>query len=74
MKKIIIKQLKDGYQGILARKENGWTTEELTHYTIGVSNTLADLINEFLGGGFITEKEAEEIEEVFSSTIDTLEF
>lgn len=74
MNKIIIKQIKDGYQGILARKENGWTNEELNSYTTGVSNTLADLVNDFLGGGFITEKEAEEIEEVFSSTIDTLEF
>jgi hypothetical protein len=74
MKAIIIKQLKDGYNGILARKENGWTNEELDSYTAGVSNTLFDLINDLQGGGFITDKEAEEIEEVFSNTIDTLEF
>lgn len=74
MKSIIIKQLKDGYQGILERKENGWTKEELNNYTAGVSNTLADLINELQGNDFITDKEAEEIEEVFSTTIDTLEF
>lgn len=74
MKSIIIKQIKDGYQGILERKENGWTNEELNSYTAGVSNTLADLFNELQGNGFITDKEAEEIEEVFSTTIDTLEF
>lgn len=74
MKSIIIKQIKDGYKGILERKENGWTTEELIDYTAGVSNTLADLINELQGNDFITDKEAEEIEEVFSTTIDTLEF
>ena len=74
MKSIIIKQIKDGYNGILARKENGWTKEELSDYTAGVSNTLADLFNELQGSSFITDKEAEEIEEVFSTTIDTLEF
>lgn len=74
MKAIIIKQIKDGYKGILARKENGWTNEELDSYTAGVSNTLFDLINDLQGEGFITDKEAEEIEEVFSNTIDTLEF
>lgn len=74
MKAIIIKQIKDGYNGILARKENGWTKEELSDYTAGVSNTLVDLFNELQGNGFITDKEAEEIEEVFSTTIDTLEF
>ena len=74
MKSIIIKQIKDGYNGILARKENGWTKEELSDYTAGVSNTLVDLFNELQGNGFITDKEAEEIEEVFSTTIDTLEF
>lgn len=74
MKAIIIKQIKDGYNGILARKENGWTNEELDSYTAGVSNTLFDLINDLQGEGFITDKEAEEIEEVFSNTIDTLEF
>lgn len=74
MKSIIIKQIKDGYNGILARKENGWTNEELNNYTAGVSNTLADLFNELQGNDFITDKEAEEIEEVFSNTIDTLEF
>lgn len=46
----------------------------LDSYTAGVSNTLFDLINDLQGGGFITDKEAEEIEEVFSNTIDTLEF
>lgn len=74
MKAIIIKQIKDGYNGIIARKENGWTNKELDSYTAGVSNTLFDLINDLQGGGFITDKEAEEIEEVFSNTIDTLEF
>lgn len=74
MKSIIIKQIKDGYNGILARKENGWTNEELNNYTAGVSNTLVDLFNELQGSSFITDKEAEEIEEVFSTTIDTLEF
>lgn len=74
MKAIIIKQLKDNYKGILERKENGWTKEELTNYTAGVSNTLFDLINDLQGGGFITDKEAEEIEAVFSNTIDTLKF
>ncbi|BAF81406.1 hypothetical protein EFP_138 [Enterococcus phage EF24C] len=74
MKSIIIKQIKDGYQGILDRKENGWTKEELSDYTAGVSNTLVDLFNELQGSSFITDEEAEEIEEVFSTTIDTLEF
>lgn len=74
MKKIIIKQLNDGYKGILERKENGWTKEELADYTAGVSNTLVDLFNDLQDIGAITEKEAEEIEEVFSNTIDTLEF
>ncbi|WDQ27774.1 CtsR C-terminal dimerization domain protein [Enterococcus phage 53] len=74
MKAIIIKQIKDGYKGILERRNNGWADEELNSYTTGVSNTLADLINELQGNGFITDKEAEEIEEVFSTTIDTLEF
>ena len=74
MKSIIIKQIKDGYKGILERKENGWTNEELNSYTAGVSNTLVDLFNELQGSSFITDKEAEEIEEVFSTTIDTLEF
>lgn len=74
MKKIIIKQIKDGYNGILERRNEGWTNDELNCYTTATSNTLFDLINDLLGGGFITEKEAEEIEEVFSSTIDTLEF
>lgn len=74
MKAIIIKQLKDGYKGILERRNNGWANEELNSYTTGVSNTLFDLINDLQGGGFITDKEAEEIEEIFSNTIDTLEF
>ncbi|UVD43059.1 hypothetical protein [Enterococcus phage TJE1] len=74
MKAIIIKQLKDNYKGILERKENGWTKEELVNYTAGVSNSLFDLINDLQGGGFITDKEAKEIEAVFSNTIDTLEF
>lgn len=74
MKSIIIKQIKDGYKGILERRNNGWTTEELIDYTAGVSNTLADLIDDLQGSSFITDKEAEEIEEVFSTTIDTLEF
>ena len=74
MKAIIVKQLRDGYKGIIARKENGWTNEELNTYTAGVSNTLFDFINNLQSGGLITEKEAEEIEEVFSNTIDTLEF
>lgn len=74
MKAIIIKRLKEDYKGILERKENGWTKEELVNYTAGVSNSLFDLINDLQGGGFITDKEAEEIEEVFSNTIDTLEF
>lgn len=74
MKAIIIKRLKEDYRSILERKENGWTKEELVNYTAGVSNSLFDLINDLQGGGFITDKEAEEIEEVFSNTIDTLEF
>lgn len=74
MKSIIIKQIKDGYKGILERRNNGWADEELNSYTTGVSNTLADLIDELQGNGFITDKEAEEIEDVFSTTIDTLEF
>lgn len=74
MKKLAIKQIKDNYKGILARKENGWTKEELYTFTAGVSNTLDNFINELHEKGFITDKEREEIEEVFSNTIDTLEF
>lgn len=74
MKKLAIKQIKDNYKGILARKENGWTKEELINFTAGVSNTLDNFINELHAKGFITDKEREEIEEVFSNTIDTLEF
>lgn len=74
MKEIIIKRLKEDYKGILERKENGWTKEELTSYIAGVSNSLFDLINDLHAGGLLTDKEAEEIDEIFSNTIDTLEF
>ena len=74
MKNIIIKQLKDGYKEILERRNNGWTDEELNSYTAGVSNTLFELINDLQDNGVISEEEAEEIEEVFSNTIDILNF
>lgn len=74
MKEIIIKRLKEDYRGILERKENGWTKEELTNYTAGVSNSLFDLINDLQYNDIISKEEAEEIEEVFSNTIDTLTF
>ncbi|AKC05021.1 hypothetical protein [Enterococcus phage EFLK1] len=74
MKSIIIKQIKDGYKGILERRNNGWADEELNSYTTGVSNTLFELINDLQDNGVISEEEAEEIEEVFSNTIDILNF
>ncbi|WFZ97323.1 hypothetical protein [Enterococcus phage PEF1] len=74
MKEIIIKRLKEDYRGILERKENGWTKEELTNYTAGVSNSLFDLINDLQDNDIISREDSEEIEEVFSNTIDTLEF
>lgn len=74
MKNIIIKQLKDGYKGILERRNNGWANEELNSYTTGVSNTLFELINDLQDNGIISKEEAEEIDEVFSNTIDTLKF
>lgn len=74
MKEIIIKRLKEDYRGILERKENGWTKEELTSYTAGVSNSLFDLINDLQDNDIISKEDSEEIEEVFSNTIDTLEF
>lgn len=74
MKEIIIKRLKEDYRGILERKENGWTKEELVNYTAGVSNSLFDLINDLQYNDIISREDSEEIEEVFSNTIDTLEF
>ncbi len=74
MKEIIIKRLKEDYRGILERKENGWTKEELTNYTAGVSNSLFDLINDLQDNDIISREDSEEIEEVFSNTIDTLTF
>lgn len=74
MKNIIIKQLKDGYKGILERRNNGWANEELNSYTTGVSNTLFELINDLQDNGIISKEEYEEIDEVFSNTIDTLNF
>lgn len=74
MKTIIIKQIKDNYKGILERKANGWNNEELSNYTAGVSNTLFDLINDLQANNIISNEESNEIEEVFSNTIDTLDF
>lgn len=74
MKEIIIKRLKEDYRGILERKENGWTKEELTSYIAGVSNSLFDLINDLQDNDIISKEDSEEIEEIFSNTIDTLEF
>lgn len=74
MKAIIIKRLKEDYRSILERKENGWTKEELVNYTAGVSNSLFDLINDLQDNDIISKEDSEEIEEVFSNTIDTLEF
>lgn len=74
MKEIIIKRLKEDYRSILERKENGWTKEELVNYTAGVSNSLFDLINDLQYNDIISKEDSEEIEEVFSNTIDTLEF
>lgn len=74
MKAIIIKRLKEDYRSILERKENGWTKEELVNYTAGVSNSLFDLINDLQYNDIISKEDSEEIEEVFSNTIDTLEF
>lgn len=74
MKEIIIKRLKEDYKGILERKENGWTKEELTSYIAGVSNSLFDLINDLQDNDIISKEDSEEIEEIFSNTIDTLEF
>lgn len=74
MKAIIIRQIKEDYKGILERKENGWTKEELTSYIAGVSNSLFDLINDLQDNDIISKEDSEEIEEIFSNTIDTLEF
>ncbi|QAX97488.1 hypothetical protein EfsSzw1_13 [Enterococcus phage EfsSzw-1] len=74
MKEIIIKRLKEDYKGILERKENGWTKEELTSYIAGVSNSLFDLINDLQDNDIISKEDSEEIEEIFSNTIDTLTF
>ena len=74
MKDTIIKRIKDSYKDILTLMEYGWTNDELNNYAAGVSNTLFDLIDDLQSGDFISDKEAEEIEEVFSNTIDTLEF
>lgn len=73
MKNIIIKQLKDNYQGILERKENGWKTEDLINYTAGISNSLFDFINDLHDNNFISDKDLEEIEEVFIDTIDKVD-
>lgn len=74
MKEIIIKQIKENYRDILTLNEYGWSKEALINYAAGVSNSLFYIINDLHEKNFITDKEAEEIEEVFSSTIDTLEF
>ena len=74
MKEIIIKQIKENYRNILTLNEYGWSKDALNNYAAGVSNSLYDIINDLHEKSFITDKEEAEIDEVFSNTIDTLEF
>lgn len=74
LKQIVAKQIKDGYKGILDRKENGWGKNDLINFTAGLSNSLNDLVNDLHENKLLTDTEAKELEDVLYNTLDTLEF
>lgn len=74
MKDAIIKEIKEQYQGILLREENGWSKDKLRAYNSGVSNTLTNLMNTLYNDGTISSDEYVAIDDVFCSTLDTLDF
>lgn len=74
MKDAIIKQIKEQYQRILLCEENGWSKDKLRAYNSGVSNTLTDLMIDLYNDGTISSDEYDAIDDVFCTTLDTLDF
>ncbi|MDK4352084.1 hypothetical protein M4I17_06600 [Enterococcus thailandicus] len=79
MKEILVKQINETYKSCLARKKNGWNTENLKVYKAGASNVLFNIINvlfniinELETNELLTVDEVEELDMLMLNTLDTL--
>lgn len=72
MKDILVKQINEAFESCLARKKNGWNTENLKAYKAGASNVLFNIINELETNELLTVDEVEELDMLMLNTLDTL--